>query len=193
MAAATSCCRDGICAIRAIRGLDNPQTFPRHSFTRRRRPRWYTVSRGELWHDALARFGRRGSRSLSLHAGHADIERTGAVVRSRSGVAQAAARINGCSARSPAWRSMRTDHVWIVHRPSTLQPNETRSIWRAAPPVLEFDQQGNLVSSWGGPGDGYEWPDLEHGIYVDERARVARRRRREGRADSEVHPRRASS
>ncbi|HEX7794682.1 MAG TPA: hypothetical protein VF456_10045 [Vicinamibacterales bacterium] len=59
------------------------------------------------------------------------------------------------------------DHVWIVHRPSTLQPNETRSIWRAAPPVLEFDQAGNLLSSWGGPGDGYEWPDLEHGIYVD--------------------------
>ena len=59
------------------------------------------------------------------------------------------------------------DHVWIVHRPSTLQPNETRSIWRAAPPVLEFDQQGNLISSWGGAGAGYEWPDLEHGIYVD--------------------------
>jgi hypothetical protein len=59
------------------------------------------------------------------------------------------------------------DHVWIVHRPATLQPNETRSIWRAAPPVVEFDQQGNLVSAWGGPGDGYEWPDLEHGILVD--------------------------
>src|SRR5437868_2558786 len=27
------------------------------------------------------------------------------------------------------------DHVWIVHRPSTLQPNETRAIWRASPPV----------------------------------------------------------
>jgi hypothetical protein len=59
------------------------------------------------------------------------------------------------------------DHIWIVHRPATLQPNETRSIWRAAPPVLEFDQQGALVSSWGGPGEGYEWPDLEHGILVD--------------------------
>jgi hypothetical protein len=64
------------------------------------------------------------------------------------------------------------DHVWIVHRPSTLQPNETRSIWRAAPPVLEFDQDGTLLSSWGGPGDGYEWPDLEHGIYVDHEANV---------------------
>lgn len=59
------------------------------------------------------------------------------------------------------------DHVWIVHRPATLQPNETRSIWRAAPPVIEFDQDGQVVSSWGGPGDGYEWPDLEHGIHVD--------------------------
>lgn len=59
------------------------------------------------------------------------------------------------------------DHVWIVHRPGTLQPNETRSVWSAAPPVLEFDPGGNLVSSWGGPGPGYEWPDLEHGIYVD--------------------------
>ena len=47
-------------------------------------------------------------------------------------------------------------HIWIVHRPGTLQPNETRSIWRAAPPVIEFDQAGNVVSAWGGPGDGYE-------------------------------------
>jgi len=65
------------------------------------------------------------------------------------------------------------DHVWIVHRPQTLQPNETRSIWLAAPPVLAFDPEGNLVSSWGGPGwggpePGYEWPDLEHGIHVDD-------------------------
>ena len=64
------------------------------------------------------------------------------------------------------------NHVWIVHRPSTLQPNETRSIWRAAPPVLEFDPQGAVVSAWGGPGAGYEWPDLEHGIYVDDDGHV---------------------
>src|SRR5256885_16304696 len=36
------------------------------------------------------------------------------------------------------------DHIWITHRPSTLQPNETRSIWKAAPPVLEFDPDGTL-------------------------------------------------
>lgn len=64
------------------------------------------------------------------------------------------------------------DHVWITHRPSTLQPNETRSFWRAAPPVLEFDAAGTLVSSWGGPGTGYEWPQLEHGVYVDDQDNV---------------------
>ena len=46
------------------------------------------------------------------------------------------------------------DHVWIVHRPSTLQPNETRSIWRAAPPVLEFDSDGTLLSVVGRTGTG---------------------------------------
>ena len=46
------------------------------------------------------------------------------------------------------------DHVWIIHRPSTLQPNEIRALYRGAPPVLEFDPEGNLVSSWGGPGKG---------------------------------------
>src|ERR1041385_3413844 len=64
------------------------------------------------------------------------------------------------------------DHVWIIHRPSTLQPNEIRASYRGAPPVLEFDAEGNLVSSWGGPGKGYEWPELEHGIYVDSRINV---------------------
>ena len=64
------------------------------------------------------------------------------------------------------------DHVWITHRPSTLQPNETRSIWKAAPPVLEFDPDGTLVSSWGGPGSGYDWPQLEHGIFVDDNDNV---------------------
>ena len=37
----------------------------------------------------------------------------------------------------------------------------------AAPPVLEFDAAGNLVSSWGGPGQGYDWPKSNHGVTVD--------------------------
>jgi DNA-binding beta-propeller fold protein YncE len=43
-----------------------------------------------------------------------------------------------------------------------------------APPVLEFDQQGNLVGSWGGPSpDGkYDWPESNHGIVIDHKGFV---------------------
>ena len=40
------------------------------------------------------------------------------------------------------------------------------------PAVLEFDQAGNLVESWGGPGQGYDWPDSNHGITVDYKGNV---------------------
>ena len=82
----------------------------------------------------------------------------------------------------------RRDHVWITHRPSTLQPNETRSIWKAAPPVLEFDADGTLVSSWGGPGIRLRVA-AARARHSRRRSRqcVARRRRRQGRTDSEVH------
>lgn len=58
----------------------------------------------------------------------------------------------------------RDDHVWVLHRPGSI-PEADQG--RAAPPVLEFDQQGLLQSSWGGPGDGYDWPVREHGIWAD--------------------------
>jgi hypothetical protein len=41
-----------------------------------------------------------------------------------------------------------------------------------APPVLEFDQAGNLLRHWGGPGQGYEWPDGNHGIFIDHKGNV---------------------
>src|SRR5215510_2387934 len=56
------------------------------------------------------------------------------------------------------------DHVWMLHRPNTI-PEDRRS--HAAPPVLEFDASGKFVTAWGGPGNGYDWPDSEHGITVD--------------------------
>jgi DNA-binding beta-propeller fold protein YncE len=73
------------------------------------------------------------------------------------------------------------DHVWIIHRSSaTLNNNErgaeltppTGECCAGAPPVLEFDAAGNLVSSWGGPGEGYEWPSSNHGITVDHKGNV---------------------
>src|SRR5688572_13508757 len=51
------------------------------------------------------------------------------------------------------------DHVWVLHRPRSI-PAERRP--QAAPPVLEFDTAGKLLGSWGGPADGYEWPEREH-------------------------------
>jgi DNA-binding beta-propeller fold protein YncE len=42
----------------------------------------------------------------------------------------------------------------------------------AAPPVLEFDATGNLLHHWGGPGNGYDWPDSNHGITVDYKGNV---------------------
>jgi len=71
------------------------------------------------------------------------------------------------------------DHVWIIHRSSaTLDDNEkgvelkTAECCAGAPPVLEFDPNGNLVQSWGGPGQGYEWPQSNHGIFVDHMGNV---------------------
>ena len=38
--------------------------------------------------------------------------------------------------------------------------------------MLEFDPAGNLVNSWGGQGQGYDWPDSNHGITVDYKGNV---------------------
>ena len=73
------------------------------------------------------------------------------------------------------------DHVWMVHRgSSTLASMEkglelkppTSECCAGAPPVLEFDPEGNLVGHWGGPGEGYEWPASNHGIATDNKGNV---------------------
>jgi NHL repeat len=56
------------------------------------------------------------------------------------------------------------DHVWVLHRPRTVAPEQKAN---AAPAVLEFDEAGAFVRAWGGPAEGYEWPDTEHNISVD--------------------------
>jgi hypothetical protein len=72
------------------------------------------------------------------------------------------------------------DHVWIIHRAGSLEPGEvhatttppTAQCCRPAPPILEFDSEGNLVGRWGGPGSGYDWPDSNHGITIDYKGNV---------------------
>ncbi len=73
------------------------------------------------------------------------------------------------------------DHVFIVHRNDTFNPQtETGAAANPpiseccvpAPPVLEFDPDGNLVRGWGGPGQGYDWPASNHGITIDHKDNV---------------------
>jgi DNA-binding beta-propeller fold protein YncE len=71
------------------------------------------------------------------------------------------------------------DHVWIVHRGSETLANNEKGLelksgdcCAGAPPVLEFDPAGNLVRSWGGPGQGYDWPASNHGIFIDHTGNV---------------------
>ena len=72
------------------------------------------------------------------------------------------------------------DNIWIVHRQGSLEPGELHAATNpplamccvAAPPVLEFDQAGNLLHHWGGPGNGYDWPESNHGITIDYKGNV---------------------
>ena len=63
----------------------------------------------------------------------------------------------------------RHDHIWVMHRYRQV-PAEVKD--RAAPPVLEFDADRKFLQAWGGSGEGYEWPDTEHGLSVDYRDNV---------------------
>jgi hypothetical protein len=56
------------------------------------------------------------------------------------------------------------DNIWLLHRPRTLPPEQASM---AAPPVMVFDQSGKFIKAWGGAGNGYEWPEREHGIHID--------------------------
>lgn len=70
----------------------------------------------------------------------------------------------------------RYDNVWVLQRPRSNTVDELGAAQNpprseccfAAPPVLVFDREGNLIRSWGGAAAGYDWPLSEHGIWVDD-------------------------
>ena len=72
------------------------------------------------------------------------------------------------------------DNIWVANRSRSLQANDKYAASNPpeadccapAPSVLEFDIAGNLLQAWGGPGPGYEWPDTEHGMFVDYKENV---------------------
>lgn len=72
------------------------------------------------------------------------------------------------------------DNVWIFQRPKKLKGEELYAAMKPpqadccmpAPPVMEFDSEGNFIQGWGGPGPGYEWFGNEHSIHVDYKGNV---------------------
>jgi DNA-binding beta-propeller fold protein YncE len=73
------------------------------------------------------------------------------------------------------------DHVFIIHRgEGNLNPKEiyatanppAAECCNVAPPILEFDPDGNVVKGWGGPGQGFEWPESNHGITPDSKGNL---------------------
>jgi DNA-binding beta-propeller fold protein YncE len=75
------------------------------------------------------------------------------------------------------------DHVWLVHRGADSlnarteiglvgNPPGSEACCAPAPFVLEFDPSGRLLANWGGPGEGYEWPQSPGGITVDAKGNV---------------------
>jgi hypothetical protein len=74
----------------------------------------------------------------------------------------------------------RENHIWVLQRPGSAAPDELGAAQSppvseccfSAPAVLEFDGNGNLLKSWGGPGQGYDWPASEHSIFVDQAGNV---------------------
>jgi hypothetical protein len=69
----------------------------------------------------------------------------------------------------------KNDHIWVLHRPRQVSPPDAGAIQKPpiseccspAPSVVEFDTQGNLLKSWGGPEYVPHWPILEHGLFID--------------------------
>src|SRR5215510_10285999 len=74
------------------------------------------------------------------------------------------------------------DHVWVTHRGADslegnekgmmLTPPSSTKCCTAAPFVLEFDADGKVLASFGGPGQGYQWPQSPGGIAVDAKGNV---------------------
>ncbi|MGE0405934.1 MAG: hypothetical protein AB7O65_06520 [Candidatus Korobacteraceae bacterium] len=73
-----------------------------------------------------------------------------------------------------------SDNVWVIHRGGSLEQKEQYAAWNppasqcclAAPPILKFSPEGDLIGHWGGPGQGYDWPASNHGIDVDYKGNV---------------------
>lgn len=64
------------------------------------------------------------------------------------------------------------DNPWIAHADSDrIQELLAAEGKVLAPPIIQFDREGNVLQAWGGPGEGYDWMvdtfAAEHGMFID--------------------------
>ena len=75
------------------------------------------------------------------------------------------------------------NHIWVIHRGAaslnarteigaSTDPKTAEHCCVPAPQVMRFDPSGKVVSHWGGPGQGYDWPQNTAGIAVDAKGNV---------------------
>jgi DNA-binding beta-propeller fold protein YncE len=73
------------------------------------------------------------------------------------------------------------DHVFIVHLTDSFTPRTeiglatnppTGECCAPAPNVLDYDPAGTLVGHWGGAGQGYDWPEMNSGLAIDDAGNV---------------------
>ncbi len=74
------------------------------------------------------------------------------------------------------------DHIFVVHLTDSFTPRTEIGLTvggaaygeccASAPNVLEFDPSGTLVGHWGGPGEGYDWPEQNAGLAIDDAGNV---------------------
>jgi len=71
------------------------------------------------------------------------------------------------------------DHIWVFNRSRQMMPDESGASTTpartdcciAAPSILEFDTEGNLLKAWGGPGYVPNWPG-EQTVNTDKKGNV---------------------
>ncbi len=59
--------------------------------------------------------------------------------------------------------------IWVLNRPASISDDELVTGAIAAPPLVIFNQKGNVVGSRNGDGRGDRWPHREHSIAIDAR------------------------
>jgi len=67
------------------------------------------------------------------------------------------------------------DHLWVLSAPRTVPAEQAGAAQKPprsaccipAPSILEFDDAGRVIKSFGGPGFLADWPTDEHGLWVD--------------------------